>query len=1095
MLRFQQTLRFYRSECVHLGVSLALLLAASLPAHGQVLKGQILGTITDQSAAVVPGVKISITDTRTNFRREAITNESGSYFFVNLDPGLYTVEAEKEGFSKSLRSGIDLQPNSTARVNFELTPGAVTQVIDVSETAAPLLQTDRADTGAKIEQKQLQNMPLLYNRNYQSLLTLIPGVGRSFRPHSEFYNSQDSLSVRVNGQGRQFNNFQIEGIENKIDNGNLTALVPPAEAIATVDVSTSNFDPEFGNAGGAVTNVTLRSGSNDYHGSVFHFHRNENVQARNTFATTKAPTVYNQFGGTFGGRIIRDKLFFFGDYQGSRDNLGQVNRGTIPSTVFRTGNLATGGVTIYDPATGDANGRNRVPFPGAVIPQSRISPIATRLLGFLPNPNIAGVPEGQLNYIQNSVRIKNLDQADTKIDWVISPNDRLSGRYSIQKALVDDPGLYGQGGIYGGFRNGGFGGAGPATTHSAGLTYSKVLNPTFVWESRVGLIRNRNDALSSGNGLRTAEEVGIRGANLDEWTSGLSRIEINGYSAPVLGFSPSLPWARAVTSYGIVNNFSKTFAKHIVRFGVDIRRERNDLLQTQTFDPRGRFTYAPGQTGDAGDTRRNFANAFAAFLLDVPNSTGRDLPFVFPARRELTYNFYIQDKFQVTPKLTIDMGFRLERERGSRPRFEGGFSNYNPTNNSLELAGIGNVPFQIADSNNNWGPRLGVAYRLTERTVIRTGYGISYYPRRTAQFNFPILQNNGFPAPNAFQPSEVTMTTGFPAFVPFNIPDDGIIENAPLSLGVNYTPSDLASPYVQSWNFAIQQALPWKFALDIAYVGNKGTNNQSNLNLNASLVPGSGNNGRPLFQAFRKTTNVGSPLGTNTSYNGLQVKLDRRLSGGLYMTNSYTWSKGINYAEDDGGIAIPINLALNRAQMSDNRNHTFVSSYMYMLPFGKGQRFMTTGPAAYILGGWELQGIISLMSGNWFTPSVSGIVNAPGNADRPNVVAPIEYLNNRGPGQKFFSTSSFAIPAQNTLGNAGRNILRGPAFYNWDFALHRTFPIRERMNMTFRVESFNFTNTPHYNNPNANAQSPQFGEINGAEQDQRQFQFGLTLRF
>jgi len=1083
------------SRSARLGLAaVAVLTFVPSTSYAQVLKGQILGTIQDQSGAIVPAVKITLTETRTNAQRMAETNDAGNYFFVNLDPGLYTVEAEKAGFSKSLRSGIELQPNSTARVNFDLTPGQITQVIDVSATAAPILQTDRADTGGRIEQQQLQNMPLLFNRNYQGLLTLVPGVGRPSRQHSEFYNSQDSLSVRVNGQGRQFNNFQIEGIENKIDNGNLTALVPPAEAIATVDVSTSNFDPEFGNAGGAVTNVTLRSGSNDFHGSLFHFHRNENIQARNTFAQSKAPTVYNQFGGTFGGRIIRDKLFFFGDYQGSRDHLGQVNRGTLPSSIFRGGNLAAGGVTIYDPNTGNATGGGRTPFPNAQIPGSRVSPIARRILEFVPLPNLTG-PEGQINYDQNSVRVKTLDQADSKVDWVVTSNDRLAVRYSIQKALVLDPGLFGPGGIYGGFRNGGFGGSGPARTQSAGATYSKVLSPTLVWESRVGLIRNRNDALNSDYRKKTSEEIGIRGVNLDDWTSGLTQININGFSAPLVGFSPSLPWARAVTSFGIVNNFSKTFSKHIVRFGVDIRRERNDLLQTQAFNPRGRFEYAPGQTGDSADTRRNFANSFAAFLLDVPNQSGRDLPFVFPARRELISNFYVQDKFQFSPKLTIDFGLRLEVERGSRPRLPGGFSNYNPSNNSLEISGVGSVPFQIANTNYNWGPRLGISYRLQEKTVIRTGYGISFYPRRMGQFNFPILQNNGFPASNAFVSSSVTMGTGFPAFVPFNIPSSGIIENAPLNLGMGVTPRNLASPYVQSWNFAIQRALPWRFALDVAYVGNRGVNNQSDYNINASLVPGSGNNGRPLFQAFRKATDVNIPIGTNTWYNGLQVKLDRRMADGLYMTTAYTWSKGINFTEDVGGIAIPISVALNRAQMSDNRNHLLTSSYMYQLPFGKGKRLANSGPAAQILGGWELQGLVSMMSGTWFTPSVAGVVNAPGNADRPNFVAPVRYINNRGPGQKYFDPASFAIPAQNTLGNAGRNILRGPAFYNWDFALHRTFKFSERYNLTFRAESFNFTNTPHYNNPNANAQSPQFGEINGAEQDQRQYQLGLTLRF
>jgi hypothetical protein len=309
------------------------------------------------------------------------------------------------------------------------------------------------------------------------------------------------------------------------------------------------------------------------------------------------------------------------------------------------------------------------------------------------------------------------------VDWVVTNNDRLAFRYSFQKALVDDPGLFGPGGIYGGFRNGGFGGSGPARTQSAGINYSRALTPTMIWESRVGVVRNRNDALGSDTGLKTSEEIGIKGVNLDSWTSGLTEIRVNGYASPLVGFSPSLPWARSVTTFGIVNNFSKTLSAHIVRFGMDIRRERNDLLQTQTFNPRGRFEYQPGQTGDPGDTRRNFANAWGAFLLDVPNQSGRDLPFVFPARRELILNFYVQDKWQVNPKLTSDLGLRLERERGSRPRFAGGYSNYNPANNTLELSGLGDIPINIAKSNNNFGPRLGISYRYNDRTVVRTGFG------------------------------------------------------------------------------------------------------------------------------------------------------------------------------------------------------------------------------------------------------------------------------------------------------------------------------------------------------------------------------------
>lgn len=1078
----------------HLVAVLILAAAPSQIARAQVLKAQILGAVTDQSGAVVPGAKVKIIDALTNFVREGETNEAGNFFFVNLDPGEFRVEIEKTGFNKAVRSGIGLQPNTTARVNFELTPGAVTQVVDVSGEAVALLQTDRADTGGKIETKQLQQMPLLYNRNYAGLLLLVPGVGRPSREHSEFYNSQDSLSVRVNGQGRQFNNFQIEGIENKIDNGNLTALVPPAEAIATVDISTSNFDPEFGNAGGAVTNVTLRSGSNNYHGSVFSFHRDENIQARNTFSTTKAPTVYNQFGGTIGGPVKRDKLFFFADYQGSRDHLGTVNRGTIPGGAFRSGNLSSVTNLIYDPATGSATGSGRTPFAGNIVPASRISPVSAKIVGFLPAPNLIA-PEGQVNYEQSTVRVKTLDQADAKVDWVISSNDRLAIRYSFQKAVVTDPGLFGPQGIYGGFRNGGFAGQGPARTQSPGLNYSKVFSPTFVWESRFGIVRNRNDARTVGDLLKTSEEIGIKGANLDAWTSGLSEVRVNGYSSPLVGFSPSLPWARSVTSFGFANTFSKTFTKHIVRFGVDIRRERNDLLQTQTFNPRGLFQYEPGQTGDSGNTVRNFANAWAAFLLDVPNNSGRDLPLIFPARRELIVNFYVQDKWQVTSKLTLDLGLRMERERGSRPRYAGGYSNYNYGNNTLELSGLGAVPFQITGSNNNFGPRLGLAYRLNDQTVIRSGYGISYFPRRMAQTNFPILQNNGFPAANAFVASAVTMGTGFPPFTPYVIPTDGIIRDPSLTASFGATPASFASPYVQSWNLAVQRALPWKLALDVAYVGNRGVNNQSDYNINASMAPGSANNGRPLFVQFRRTGDTVTFIGTNTWYNSVQAKVDRRVGTGLFLTTSYTFSKALNYSEDNGAVATPMSIPLNKGHMADNRTHVFTQSYMYDLPFGRGKKWANGGIGMWILGGWQFQGFLSMMTGQWFSPSVSGIVNAPGNADRPNWTSPVRFLGGAGPGQKFFDPASFTIPAQNTLGNAGRNIIQGPGIVNVDAALHRQFRVREGMNLSFRAESFNFSNTPHYSNPNGNAQSPQFGEINSAQQDQRQFQLALTLRF
>src|SRR5215472_1521966 len=362
---------------------LAAFLGAALPTlEAQTLKGTLLGTITDSSQAVVSGVNVSITEINTNFHRIEISNEEGFYVFANLDPGNYRIEAEHTGFRKVIRSGIDLTPNSTVRIDLELTPGAVSEVIDVTAEAA-LLQTDRSDTGGKIETQQLSTIPLLNNRNYQNLLLVVPGVQRAYRSNSAFFNSQEHLQSVVNGLDQR-NNYMIEGVDNNVEN--MTGIIPPADAIATVDVSTTNYDPELGRAGGAVTNVTLKSGTNRFHGSAFEYHRDNDLQARNVFASTTPHSVYNQFGGSLGGRIRKDRLFFFGDYQGSREVFGNTNLPTIPTLPFRTGDLSASPTIIYDPATGTPTGMGRAPFAGNQIPVTRISPIASKILSFIPAP-------------------------------------------------------------------------------------------------------------------------------------------------------------------------------------------------------------------------------------------------------------------------------------------------------------------------------------------------------------------------------------------------------------------------------------------------------------------------------------------------------------------------------------------------------------------------------------------------------------------------------------------------------------------------------------------------------------------------------------
>ncbi len=512
------------------------------------------------------------------------------------------------------------------------------------------------------------------------------------------------------------------------------------------------------------------------------------------------------------------------------------------------------------------------------------------------------------------------------------------------------------------------------------------------------------------------------------------------------------------------------------------------------------------------DTNRGIGNAMASFLLDVPNQFGRDIDVQFPTRRELIWAGYMQDKWQITPKLTMDIGLRWEKENASVPRFAGGYSNYNYLNNTLELNGIGGRPFDngLADANKGFGPRFGLAYRVNDKTVVRAGYGISYINRGMSQQNFPVKQNNEFNADNAFVAAG-SMAQGFPAFVEFPIPDTGIIDlNLPENEGFaaqNFgnTPLDMARPYVQSWNIAIQHSLAANFVLDMAYVANHAVNNQTTLDVNAGREIGAGNAGRILYGPFGRTQGTNTTLGTHTYYNSLQVKLDRRFRGGFGLTTAYTFAKALNFSDDLGGLAVDGLLQYfmtNKGRQGTDRKQIFTQSYQYELPFGKGKPFLQTGAGRWILGGWELQGILSAMSGEPFTITAPGsTLNAPGNEQRANVVGTPKRIGDiAGPNGTglWFTTDAFAVPAQNTFGNAGREIVDGPGLINIDFSIFRRFPIPqlgEAGDLTLRVESFNFTNTPHFSNPNGDVSNANFGRVTGASDDARQFQIGLTLRF
>jgi hypothetical protein len=1069
--------------------------------RAQAVNGTLLGTVTDSGGAVVAGANVTITEVNTSLSRSTTSNDSGNYVFGNLARGVYRVEIQHAGFKKAVFDKVDVLVNNDTRVDIQLEPGGMTESVEVA-SGVQMLQTDRADVGRQIETKQLQDMPLAFNRNFQSLLNLVPGATRAFRPHSEFFNSQDSLSTQINGQSRLANNVQIEGIDNNHRTGLLTVLIPPIEALSSVDITTSNYEAELGRAGGAVTNVTLRSGTNQIHGSVYEFNRVDALAARPFLATTKAHTVYNQFGFTLGGPIRKDKIFIFGDYQGIRDRRGDVTRPTIPTLDFRRGDFRASPTIIFDPATGDAQGRGRqqIQCNGVlnVICPERISPVARNILGFIPAPTRPGFTS---NYELPTTRIKDTESFDVKLDQKIGDNDNYFVRYSFQRPKVFDPGLYG---IYGGPKGDGFAGTGINRTQGGAINYTHIFNPAFITEFRLGFSRYRNDADNQDTGTTTSNDIGIPGVNLDKFTSGLAYIDIAGYTNPVVGFSPSLPWVRAETNVNLVSNWTRIFRNHTLKWGVDARLNKDDLLQTQTYSPRGRFFFRSGPTAlnpASGQTApaSGFANAFASFLLDLPNEYGRDLPGTFPTVRQKSLFTYVQDKWVVTQKLTVNIGLRHEIYFAPTPMFKGGFSNYNPNNNTLELAGIGKIPENMGRETNykDFAPRLGVAYRFDEKTVIRGGYGISIdasFPDDKYAFNFPVKQNNAFNAPNSFSAAG-KMATGFAPPQVAVTPPDGVISPAPLNQVYLFIPLNLKEGYIQAWNIAIERALPWNFIFEAAYVGNHNVGVLTRQNINASLVPGSGSAGRPLNAKFGRTTDTNIWMRTDTNYNGLQMKLDRRFSNGFLLTTAYTFSKAINYTDDQGGLAIPAVLSLNRGRAGYDRAHSFVQSYIYELPFGPNKRWLNSGVGRWVLGDWQVNGIFSAYSGLPLNITISATsLNAPGNGNRPNMKGEFKQLGAVGAGTKWFDTTVFDAPAANTYGTLGRNVFDGPGFANLDLSFFRKFRVTERVGGEFRAEFFNFTNTPQLNQPGVVVGNAGFGEITGAG-DMRRIQFGMKITF
>jgi hypothetical protein len=616
-------------------------------------------------------------------------------------------------------------------------------------------------------------------------------------------------------------------------------------------------------------------------------------------------------------------------------------------------------------------------------------------------------------------------------------------------------------------------------------------------------------------------ESGLTGIFIDQGTSGSSGATV---SNPMVGYSASLPWVRAETDLDVVSNWNKVIGNHTIKWGGNLIRIRDDLLQEQTFSPRGAWNFGPSTTGlnGTGAPKVGFANSFASFVLGVPGQVGRDLAIVFPAYREWQVFAYANDKWQVKPKLTLNLGVRWEFYPPGTPHYPGGFSNYDPTTNNLVVAGVGGNPLDLGMQYNykDFAPRVGLAYQFTSKDVVRAGYGISYEPfaDNTYAYDFPVKQNNAFSSVSGFGPAilpngnPATFAQGFPAPLTATIPANGIIPaNTPLLINQSYDVINLhyLDPYIQSWNLTYQRALPGKFTLGVGYVGNRGVRAPIQYDLNAISNPaefGAGAAGQPLHgycvpgaTTCRTASTTERFAAATSDYNALQVTFDRRVGSGLILTTSYTYGKSLGFIEENGensnGIDYYINFRRNYARSDFDRTHMFVQSYIWDLPFGKGHRWIHGGPMDTVLGGWRFSSVVTFMTG---TPANFGCscksISTPGNRQTPNQTGPLAEPKGVDT-QLWFDTSVFQDPGGTSFGNVGRYTLSGPNFFNLDSSLAKVFRLTERFHFEFRTDWFSATNMPQFSNPDVTLGDAAFGRVTSTIGGARNIYFGGRLTF
>lgn len=1068
---------------------IAFTLFAPIAMQAQILYGSVVGNVTDESGASIPGAEVTITNKLTGAVRSAATNEAGAYSIPTLQNGEYSIRVAREGFRAASNENVAVTPNTITRTDFKLSVGQVSETVTVESTSAAL-QTDRAEVKAEITSKQLTDIPVNGNRNYQSLFVTIPGIAPPTTPHSVPSNPSRALQWQTNGNNTASNNTRIDGASaTNVWLPHIASYVPALESIESVNVVTNTFDAEQGLAGGASVNVSVRSGTNEIKGALFHFHQGNWSQARNFFlpANQKNPKfVSNQYGGRIGGPIKQNKIFYFVSWEGTDDHRFAGSLQTVPTAAMRTGNLSASTLAVYDPTSGAANGTGRTPFANNVIPTQRIHPTSALLMGRLPqenNPAPSGVPNQ--NYFATGNAAFNRDTIDSKFNFNLSDKTTMFARLSWLDFDLNAPTAFGE--IGGGPIAFGNPGTGFGQTWSGTVGATHTLSPSFIVDAYFGYTLMDTNIEQPGLGPnRGVDELKIPGTNGSRYfESGYPGFGISGFAA--FGSTETyMPYYRNDPQFQYVANGNWLKGSHNIRFGMDIYHLQLNHTQPEfagaAGGASGRLNFGQGPTQlrlpNGNVAGGNSFNAMGTFLLGLVDGGGRILqvPDVYRTKTTM-WSFYVRDQWQATRNLTLSYGTRMEMFPMPYREGDRGMERYDFNTNEMIVCGVGGNPKDCGTDVGSvfFSPRLGLAYRLGDKTVIRSGFGLNWDPwnlARPLRTNYPILAAFNL-APPALGWA-TTLSQGLPI-----LPDPAVGQNGRITIPTNYAVNTTGDKFERSsifnYNLMIQRELGAGFTGQIGYVASRATRVSGRLNLNAGQVVGADQAGQPLFARFGRAveTSLIGPMGNN-NYHSMQATLGRRFQNGFQMNAAWTWSKAMGWCcneDNNGGPLVPA-LAytnLNYVPLNFDRTHNLQITAAYELPFGKGKQWANQGVGAALLGGWQLNTLTSFMTG---TPvrvtSDGGSLRLPGSTQRADQVKQeVARLGGIGRGIPFFDPFAFERVLEPRFGNAGFNSLRGPLFFNTDLGLFRRFSFGERWNAEFRAEAFNWTNTPKFNNPSA----------------------------